>query len=869
MTQRPPKWIDKFLTWYCNPDLLEEIQGDAYELYEQRVNTKGKFKANWRYFWDVVRFCRWSNIQRENNDFRPGFIEVLLNLNFKIALRNALRNKFIFFVKVAGLAVCLAFTVALIGFVISEYTFDKQFESYDRIYRIASGVESNGTESNYAVSPLALADAMIVEVPEVERATRVMSTFRPEYEVETDTYSNIRTFSADSNFLRIFDYQVLEGTIGALDYSNQIVLTESTAKAFFGDTIALGKTLIFNNTQMEVTAVIADLSPRSHLQFDALISWDTFLHGDRWDDLNAYTYVKVKEGISREQFTSATVGITDNYLKQIIAEYDLSYKPIIQRLDEIHLSAPMDEDLADRGQESNVQILCAVIALFFVTGLINYLNITLAELTTAVRKFTILRIFGGIDADSYKVAVTDALMGIAAVVPLFFIFIYFFLSFAQSKFGIELDHSVWTHPAMLAFLIGFPLLMIITSWANAYFISSKGDTSKFLKGEVKPASGSFSIRQYLLAAQLSFSVVMIALMAVIVDQFRFIQDSDKGFKSENLLVIERPNYDGEGEDEEVLMEALRKRSGVQLVEGCSYLPGGDMETKEFFELQLKGEMKKMLVNHMHMGYDYIDMLGIQLSKGRLFDPERETDRSEAYLINEAAARKFGWKNPIGMKINGPLESDGREGEVIGVLKDFHYASLHNKIEPLIIFLNKNWGANFIYIKLNPIHPENMISQIQEEYDKIYPDMPMNLNHLDARYMALYEEDAKLRNVFEVGLVVSIILSSLGIFSISALLLVRRRKEMGIRKVVGASRMELFVIHIKTFLFFLAGAIVLAVPAIYLLSDRWLNNFAYRIEFNFWYFIFPALITLGIILLVTGTHAIKNSLINPVDVLKDE
>jgi putative ABC transport system permease protein len=317
------------------------------------------------------------------------------------------------------------------------------------------------------------------------------------------------------------------------------------------------------------------------------------------------------------------------------------------------------------------------------------------------------------------------------------------------------------------------------------------------------------------------------------------------------------------------MESLRLIPGVDKVDGCSYTAGGHTETKDLFELELNGGMKKKLVNYMNMGYDYVDMLGIKLKQGRPFDRKRETDVMGAYLINEAAARQFGWANPIGKRINGPLESDGREGEVIAVLKDFHYTSLHNKIEPLVIFLNKNWGTEFVYVKLNPVRPASIISQIESNYKKVFPDAVMDWNYLDSRYMALYAEDNKIRNVFEVGLVVSLLLSSLGIFSISALLLVKRRREMGIRKVVGASRAQIFIIHMKTFLVFLGGATVLAMPAIYLLSDHWLKNFAYHIEFNAWYLFFPILITLVIILFSTGIHAVKSSLINPVDVLKQE
>jgi putative ABC transport system permease protein len=868
MNVRPPKWIDRLLTWYCNPDLLEEIQGDAYELYELRLNSEGATAANWKFFWDALRFCRWSNIKQQRNDFGPGFIEILLNLNFKIAWRTATKNKFTFFIKVAGLAICFAFTTVLIAFVVSEFTFDRHIKNYKSIYRIGSSVESHGTESNYAVSPLALAETLATECSEVELAARLMATHRPEIVIEDFRYYNVVTFSADSNFLKLLDFKILQGSADPLTLPDRIVLTESKAKTFFGDDMAIGKSLLFNGNEMEVAAVISNPSPRSHLKFDALISWSSFQHNEDWDNINAYTYVKIQNEVSREQFTKSLSTITNDYLELIISEYELKYKPIVQRVDEIHHSPPMDEDLAERGEVGNMYILLTVIVLFLATGIFNYLNITLAELTESVRKFTVLKIYGGITADGYKIATTDALLSLAAVVPLFILFIYLLLAAARTRFGIEFDDLVWTHPVVIIFLFGIPVVMIIASWINTLFISRSNDIAQSLKGHSKLSSGKFSLRQYLVGGQLSFSLVMIALMTVIVDQFDFIKDSDKGFSGHHVIVISPPEYDGENEAE-VFMESLRSISGVDKVAGCSYLAGDHTETKEFFELESNNGMKKKLVNYINAGYDYMDMLGMRVTLGRLFEPGRETDAMGAYLVNETAARQFGWTNPIGKRINGPLDSDGREGKVIGVLKDFHYASLHNTIEPLIIFINKNWGTEFVYVKFNPLRSTNILSQIEDQYRKVFPGAPMNLDYLDSRYMDLYKDDNKIRNVFEVGLIVSLLLSSLGIFSISALLLVNRRREMGIRKIVGASRIQLFVMHMKTFLIFLVGATVISMPLIYLLSDQWLRGFAYHVDFSAWYLIFPIVVTLFIILFSTGVHAIKSSLINPIEILKQE
>jgi putative ABC transport system permease protein len=272
---------------------------------------------------------------------------------------------------------------------------------------------------------------------------------------------------------------------------------------------------------------------------------------------------------------------------------------------------------------------------------------------------------------------------------------------------------------------------------------------------------------------------------------------------------------------------------------------------------------------MNCGYEYFEAMNIPVVKGRNFHRDYN-DNKTTYIINETAAKEFGWKDPIGQRISGPLGTDRDEGEVIGVVKDFHYASLHSKIEPLIIFLvTEGWGIRYVYVKLNPVHPRDVLSQIENEYRKSYSDLPFDWEFLDVRYSNLYQKDYEIGYVFQVGLVISILVSCLGIFSMSALLLMMRAKEMGIRKVVGATQLQLVILHIRSFIKFIVIAVLIAWPVIFYLSRNWLDNFAYHIDLNMWYFIFPGLITLLIILLTSGFHSIKSARVNPVDILKHE
>jgi len=321
----------------------------------------------------------------------------------------------------------------------------------------------------------------------------------------------------------------------------------------------------------------------------------------------------------------------------------------------------------------------------------------------------------------------------------------------------------------------------------------------------------------------------------------------------------------------VFNEELKKINGITSVGSSSYYPGV-LETEYVFQVESEEGMKQLLVPMMMCNAEYLNLLNIKLASGLLVNPERT--QPPHYVINETAAREFGWKDPLGKRIQGPVGGNGEvdsEGEVIGVVKDFNFSSMHSKIEPMIILVtNSNvWTASFSYAKLNPLHGNDLIPSIEKQYKKQWPNLPFEWEYLDAKYMNLYEQDNEMKTIFEIGLIISILISCLGIFSISALLATLRTKEMGIRKVVGANSFQLFALHIKSFVQFLLISMVVAWPLIWYLSQQWLQNFAYHIKLNLWYFIIPGVIVFLITFLTSGYHGIKSALINPVDTLKHE
>jgi putative ABC transport system permease protein len=869
MSFQPPKWADRFLQWYCNPELLEEIQGDAHELYADRIKRRGKRYADLHYVWDVLTFFRWSNIKRFSHHPAAHW-QSIMNFNFKIALRNAAKNKLIFSVKTLGLSVCVAFALLLLAYVTNEITYDKFHANHDRIYRITSKISFDDHLTHFAITPLPIGQTLMESIPEIESYFRLMYDDNPVLTIDGKHYYDEIVLAADSNMLTILTFTFLHGSSNALNDPNKIVLTESLAVKFFGNTHALGRTINVENIGLlEVAAVIKDVPPNSHLNFDALISWDTFNRYDDWSNLNAYTYILLKPDASPAEVKAKIKSVLATFHDLVTREYKATFEPILEKITDIHFSEYLEEDIAEKKNKSNLLILIVMVILFLTTGLINYLNLTLAELTTNLKRIGILRIFGGMAGSHRKIILYDTVLTLIIVIPISLLLFYGGWVASNSYLSIHIDPRALINPVFLSVTFGFIFLLSVSSQVNTFVLTKATDLFNLIKGKINNKNSGTRLRQMLVAAQLAFSIIMIALIFIIVDQFSYIQEADKGFDDKNTIVIKVRSNDQSRI--ETFIEILRKQSGISKVDGSSYFPG-IRETKYVFQVETKKGTEELLVPMIFCGHDYLDALNIKIVKGRNFQHDLQDD-NYAYLVNETAVREFGWEDPIGKVISGPLgenPSDDREGEVIGVIRDFNFTTLHTKIEPLIVFLtNPYWGSDYIYVKTDPIHPQGLVSIIEKKFKAQWPEHPYEWEYLDSKYLSLYKKDFEVKNIFEIGLVISILISCLGIFSISALLVTMRTKEMGIRKVVGASFLHLLVLHMKSFLLFLTISILVAWPAIWYLSDKWLENFAYHVNVTAWYFIVPGGIALVITLMTSGYHGVKGALANPVDILKHE
>lgn len=866
----PPKWADRFLAWYCDPDLLEEIQGDAWQLYFERVESEGKARADRKYIWDVIRFCRWSNIRKPSRA-QAANGPAIWTFNFKLAVRNAGKNKTIFGIKTIGLALSLAFTIMLTAYIVNEITFDRFHTHHERLYRVVSTVKFPDHTTHYAITPLPLGNALTEAIPEIESYSRFMYDEKPVFRIADNIFSNEKTLAADSNFLRIFSFEYLKGSPESLDGPDKIVLTETLALKFFGPDDPIGKTIEFaEDILLEVTGVVRDVPANSHLQFDALISWESFKHYDAWGNLNAYTYVLLGRNASIEDVHKKMPAVLSTFHDLIARDYNATYEPAFERITDIHFSGPLDEDIAQKRNKTNIYILSIVIFIFLIGGLVNYLNLSLTELTSSLRKIGIIRVFGGMNGGHDKFVLSDVFVTVLGVTPLVVTFVYFGWTFARSFLSININAAVLTHPLFIGIIAGFLVLLTTSSKLNSLILSRAGHVIACLQGRLTRNNSGTTFRKILVCVQLCFSIIMIALIILVVDQFRFIREADKGFDDQNTIVVKLPRE--EPRIVETFLEELRTVPGILKADGSSYYPG-IIETKYVFEVETEKGMEQLLVPMMLCGYDYLEVLRVRVAAGRGFQQDQVSDQHSAYIVNETAAKQFGWKDPVGKKIRGPLSGGNeayRDGTVIGVAEDFNFATLHNSIEPVIIFLtDDNWGSQFVYAKLDPVQPDNLLQTIESKFRDQWPDKPFDWEYLDSKYLSLYKKDFEVKDIFEIGLVISIIISCLGIFSISALINVQRKKEMGIRRVVGASGLHLFYLHVQRFIYFTIIAAVAACPVIWFVSDQWLQNFAYHIPVNLKYFVVPGVLAVLLTLATSGYHGIRGLHTNLVSALKHE
>jgi len=798
-------------------------------------------------------------------------------LNYiKTTFRNLYTEKFYSAINIVGLAIGLASAMLIGLYIFDELSFDTHHKNYEQIYRISSKFSISGKKDLTVFTGSKLAPTLQTVYPEIERTVRFIQAgenlFRYE---EVEDYES-RIYYADSTIFEIFSHKFLQGDPQmALSYPNTIVVTESTAKKYFGNENPLGKT-IFRQGDQEflITGVIEDVPPCSHLQFDFLISMKTI---EGWLEqnesfwwLNCFTYIKLKENSTIENLQRTFPDFFEKFMASTGVE-NSSYNIIIQNISEIHLGQKLSGDLP-KGEQENIVIFLGIALFILVIASINYMNLATARASTRAKEVAIRKVVGASRTMLIARFLTESVMvsflafflalGIVETILPFFNFI------AEKEITFLYKGSL----GMLLIFIAITLVTGIVSGSYPAFYLSSFEPMETLKKKSATGLHSNGLRKILVIFQFTLSIVLLVGMLTISKQLNYIQNFDLGFDKNNIMVTVVRDTTLLSRIEE-FKEQLLISDGVSAVAASSSKLPALMVSRTAFEVTTKRGNEKQLMNFIEVDYDYIDLMKMQIVAGRKFQKKFEHEKDSAFIVNETAVKNMGFtpEEAIGKSISIQYDEESvtsrKSGIIVGVVKDFNYSSLHNEIEPIVFFLENN--LPLINIRLTDENPEKVVAHIKAIRKKMNLPETFTYTILVKNLLNFYTPEQKLKRIVTYFAFLSMFIACLGLFGLTAFVSERRTKEIGIRKALGATSIQIFFLVIADFIELVFIANIIAWFVAYLIVNEWLSNYAYYSENSIGIFILATLISILIALITISYQAIKIARENPIKALKYE
>ncbi len=785
---------------------------------------------------------------------------------FRIGWRNLLKSKTYSIINIFGLAVGIASCFLIALYVSDELSYDRYHEKADRIQRI---VTENSTKT-WVKTPPALAPSLAASYPHlVAEAVRLWPLFSPA-KVRHDDVVFIESGGvfADANVFSVFSWPMISGNPKkALTAQNSIVLTESMARKYFGTDDPIGGHLKFWGTDLTVTGIIKDVPPNSHLQFDFLISFPT-LHKVMGDDLDEnwglpafYTYVLQQKGISHHEIKSAVHHLFKTN------RVDATILPVVQSLTSIHLHSQLEGEFRPGGNISYLYVLGTAAAFILLLACINFTNLTTAHATTRAREVGMRKVLGAMKRQLveqfFGEALLTSLAALVIAVALIGLAIPAFNQLAGKTLTLQ---DLGDAKLVLGFLV---VMLLIGFCAGAYpaLFLSRFKPVNSLKGSGNLRTSNQLIRKGLIVFQFMISTVFLIGMSAVLLQLNYLQSKDLGFDREHVLVLDGDRFPQ-------VRDALQEVAGIEHVAGVPQVLGGPLPSSPY---RVEGAPIDSTNQMTYYGVtpDFVETLGMHLIAGRSLIERSEQDEQESFILNESAVRELGWNDPtdaIGKSfamfvppMNGGADV-WQKGRVVGVVRDFNYNTLYKPVGPIVLFAS--YDINLTLVRVQQIN-QAVITALEKAWKKVNPDAPFNYYFLDDHLKQRYVAELKLGNMMSAATGLTVLIACLGLLGLVAFSANQRTKEIGIRKVMGASMGQIVALLSGDFIKLVGVAIIFSLPIAYFIMSAWLNNFAYHIELSWFIFLAASLVTLLIAMLTVSYQSIKTALTNPVNSLRSE
>lgn len=801
----------------------------------------------------------------------------------KIVYRNLVRSKFYSLLNILGLATGIIAAILILLFVGEELTYDHSHQKHERIYSVGSDFNIGNKTDLFAVSSVPIGPALKLENPEVVEFVRFLPIQNMMFRYEEKEFVETDFYYADSTVFDVFTHRFIVGDPKkALVENNSIVLTQTYAEKYFGQENPIGKTLVSDqNRSFLVTGVVEDLPKNVHLRFNGLVSLATLVErfGEEavntmeppafWN-VNNFTYILLSENAKIESVEAKFPALYEKYMKAMGDQINAQFKPIFVPLAKLHHNTIGMEGNLPTGNMSYVYIFLIVGVFILVIASINYMNMATARSAGRAKEVGIRKVSGAFRSQLLRQFLTESviLSLIAMLVGLFVTWLI--LPEFNHLTGKELVFSVFNEKWIFMVILGITLFTGLVSGLYPALYLSGFQPVKVLKGTVTEGRKGTGFRRVLVVFQFFISIAMIIGTMVVSSQLTYLRDKDMGFDDENVMVLPV-------EDEEFLQkipmfrEELMQNPKITNLSSCTGVPG-NLRSVIVMRVEKEEQMTEYALPNAFVDYEYLNTLGIELVEGRFFDREMGTDLEAAVVINETAARKLGWGDQaLGKKIDFGVQPDGsatRNTKVIGVMKDYNFKSLHNPVEPLVLFLTDR-GRYYNLIKIKAGKTAQTIEYIREKWQALGASSPLDFTFLKNDIQGSYTAEVKIGKIFAIFAFLSIFISLLGLLGLSSFIAERKTREIGIRKVLGASIGTILQLLYKEFALLVAIAFVIAAPVAWVVLDRWLQDFAYHTSIQWGLFVLAFVIAMGVALLTITFHSLRAARANPVDAIKYE
>ena len=867
----PPERLTRFIAWLCAPHLREETLGDLHERYALRVRQVGEAKARQGYWREVLAYVRPSIIKRKPSDFPTPFLSPDMIRNYvKIAWRNALTHKMASLINLAGLTLGLTGCLLITAYVLDELAFDRFHQRADQIVLFQQNENSPTSGGKFATD----LKGRFAQVIDAVRLTRL----KPLVSYRQSAFYESNVWLADSSIFNVFTLPMASGNPKtALAEQYGVVLSQAMARKYFGGGNPVGQPLRLNNkTTLHVTGVLRDLPATSHLKIDFLVPYVNAneLAGydvttNYWGGNDTWTYLLLAPGTVVADLNAQFPA----YMKQLRDPNASVWKLNLVPLTDLYLRT----SLVAANRLTYVYIFGVVALLILGLACFNYVNLATARATRRAKEVGVRKVMGSSFGQLWQQFMSETVGVLLLAVLLATGVTALILPVFNALADKQLTLSPLISGSRLIWLGGGLVMVALLAGGYPAFVLSSFRPVAVLKGNGRLTSGRSWLRQMLVVGQFTVSVGMIIATTVVYNQLQFVRTKDVGYQREQIVTIDLRDASGEAKDH--LKQLMTALPGVEAATRAFGLPGSNVVRGEkLVSSYVPKGAQTGGINRLTADEDYLKTFGIKLREGRNLDPNRPADK-QAFVVNRAAMKFFGWKTIQGKMTGyytyaydpaqpGVYREVPQRGEVIGVVDDFNYADLKQTVAPLLISLNDGWEGQ-LAVRLRGGSIPTTIRQLQGLWHEQFPEKPFVYEFLDDTFNRTYQTEARTGQVFGWFAALAVLISCLGLFGLATFTAEQRTKEIGVRKVLGASVISVVTLLSRDFLTLVLIALVIASPVAWYVMHQWLQGFAYKISIEWWVFAFAGLLAVGIALLTVSFQSVKAALMNPVKSLRSE